>query len=105
MAVIVKFLNYKDKGLVANAAMAKEEYFIIIGKLCSSKIYKQQKCFDSVKHRLWAKAIRYGIVFLARLKVSHSDRSYIFDNAIYDTPAVVEYFLEKLGNGMAAVQR
>lgn len=76
-ALIMNFLNYNDKNMCGSASY-----------VLPTEIHKQ---------RLWAKAIRYGIIFSAGLKVFHGDCTYIFD-----TPAKVEHCLEKLGNGPVA---
>ena len=100
----MKFLNYKDKMRVVNAARVKGRVlyknwpFMFFPDL-SMEVHKQQQCFDSVKQRLRAKAIRYGIIFPAHLRVSHDNRSCIFE-----TPAEAEKFLEKLGRRVEAEQ-
>jgi hypothetical protein len=95
------FSNYKDKIHVVNAARVKgrvlyNNWQVMFFPDLSFEVHKQQKRFDSVKQRLRAKAIRYGIIFPARPRVSHGDRSYISETA--------EPFLEKLGRGVEAEQ-
>lgn len=100
-ALIMKFLNYKDKERVANAARAKgrvlyKNQHVMFFPDLPMEVHKQQKRFDDVKQRLRAKAIRYGIIYPARMRITHNDRSYIFE-----TPTEVEDFLETLSNGVA----
>lgn len=98
-ALIMKFLNFRDKESVMKAARAKGRVLyksrpVMFFPDLSTEVHKRRRRFDSVKQRLRAKAIRYGIIYPARLRVSYEERSYIFE-----TPAEAEKFLEKLGRG------
>ncbi|KAL3043438.1 hypothetical protein OYC64_003328 [Pagothenia borchgrevinki] len=83
--LIMKFLNYKDKVLVQNAArqMGKILYKdrqVMLFLDVSAELHKQRRRFDGVKRRLREMDVQYGIVFPARLRVTHGGRSCFFDN-------------------------
>lgn len=57
----------------------------------SPGVHKQQKRFDGVRQQLRDMGIQYGMLFPARLLVTHRERCYIFD-----TPARAEEFTERI---------
>lgn len=95
-ALIMKFLNFKDKVLVQEAARRKgkvlyKNYPVMFFPDLSAEVHKQRRRYDGVKQKLRAMGVRYGIVFPARLRVSHGERTYMFEN-----PSEAEHFVERI---------
>ncbi|KAK1894439.1 LINE-1 retrotransposable element ORF1 protein [Dissostichus eleginoides] len=94
--LIMKFLSYKDKVFVQNAArqmgkiLYKDRQVMLFPDI-SAELHKQRMRFDGVKRRLREMDVQYGIVFPVRLRVTHGGRSYFFDN-----PSDTENFIKDI---------
>lgn len=95
--LIMKFLNYRQKEQVLRAAKAKgkliyKDQSIRFYPDVSAEIHKKQRAYDEVRRRLCDKGInKHRIVFPSRLLLTHREKSTLFD-----TPAVVERYMEEL---------
>lgn len=94
--LIMKFLNYRDKVRVQDAARRKGKILyndrqVMLFPDVSAELHKQRRKFDEVKRKLRELNVQYGIVFPARLRVTHSGRSHFFDN-----PKEAEIFITKI---------
>lgn len=94
--LIMKFLNYKDKSTVIRAARAKGQVLfknhpVRFYEDLAAGVHKKQKEFDGVRQKLRALGIRYGMIPIARLLVTHDGQSHIFTQ-----PAEAETFVKTL---------
>lgn len=98
-ALIMRFLNFKDKERVIRAARAKgkvmfKEQEVKFFQDVSRETHIKRKRFDEVKQQLKALNVQYGILHPARLRVTHAGRSQIFD-----TPEDAAAFVRGLSDG------
>ncbi len=89
----MKFLNYKDKVRVQDAArrtgkiLYKDRQVMLFPDV-SAELHERHRKFDEVKRKLQELNIQYGIVFPAQLKVTNGGRSHYFN-----TPSEAEGFI------------
>lgn len=93
-ALIMKFLNYKDKVRVLNAAREKKEVLykgkrVMLFPDFSAEVSKKRQRYNEVKKKLRAKGLDYRFFFPSRLQVSFNGTFYTFEN-----PGEVETFLD-----------
>lgn len=93
-ALIMKFLNYKDKVRVLNAAREKKEVLykgkrVMLFPDFSAEVSKKRQRYNEVKKKLRAKGLDYRFLFPSRLQVSFNGTLYTFEN-----PGEVETFLD-----------
>ncbi len=91
----MKFINYRDKTRVTNAAKGKggdkilyKNILVMLFPDLPIEVHKQQKRFDEVKRWLRAGSIRYGMIYPACLTVTHS--------LIFETLADAEELMDKI---------
>lgn len=94
--MIMKFLNFKDKIRVMQAARKKDKimyegHHVMLFQDISTELHRKRKRFDDVKKRLRDLKIDYGIIYTAKLKLLHWGKSCVFDD-----PAGVELFIKEL---------
>lgn len=93
--VLVKFLSYRDRDTVLNAARLKEvkleNNHVMFFPDLSPKVQKQRKLFDGVKLRLRHLNRDYGLIFPARLQIWHEDTWHYFNSV-----AKADKFIDKL---------
>lgn len=93
--VLVKFLSYRDRDTVWNAARRKEVKLdnnpVMFFPDLSPKVQKQRKLFDGVKLRLRHLNRNYGLMFPAQLRIWHEDAWHYFKSA-----AKADKFIDKL---------
>lgn len=93
--MLVRFLSYRDRDRVMNAARLKEVKLensrVLFFPNLSQRVQKQRKLFDGVKLRLRDLNKNYGLIFPARLRIWHQDTWHSFDS-----PAKAEKFIDKL---------
>lgn len=92
--MIMLFQSYKEKMLVVNAARAKKQVLFKDQPVrfypdLSAEVHKQQKRFDNARLKLREIGIRYGMLFPARLLVTHGGQTRTFGS-----PSEVEKFIE-----------
>lgn len=94
--MIAKFLDYRDKERVMNAARVKKDVLfqnhrVMFFPDLSAEVNKQRRQFDEVKKKLRAKGLQYEFIFLARLRVTVNGQSHVFQ-----TPSEVDVFLTNM---------
>lgn len=90
--LIMKFSNYKDKSSVIRAARAQGQILYKNHQEdLAAGVHKKHKEFDAVRQQLRAMGIRYGMIPLARLLVTHNGQSRIFNK-----PAEAENYVRTL---------
>lgn len=93
--VLVKFLSYRDRDTVLNAARQKEVKLennrVMFFPDLSPKVQKQRKLFDGAKLRLRHLNRDYGLIFPAQLRIWHEDTWHYFKSA-----AKADKFIDKL---------
>lgn len=85
-AVIMKFLNYKDKELAARAARLKKtvqykNQNVRFYPDYSAETHRQQRLFDPVKKQLQIMGLRYGMFYPATLMVTRNGQQHFFKSA------------------------
>ena len=95
-ALIMEFLNYKDKRAVMEAARAKKdirykEQQVRFYSDLATGIHQQRKSFDPIRQELRNLGIRHGVIHPARLRITHKDRTYTFQ-----MPAEAREFVRKI---------
>ena len=100
--VIMKFLNFRDRDNVLNAAknkgklMYKERQVQFRPDLPAS-LHKKQMEYNDVRQQLRDKGIqKHRVIFPSRLLVTHGEESHTFDN-----PEAVKRFIQDLDSGPA----
>lgn len=81
--VIMKFLNYRDREAAMSAARKKKEIFYESHRLSlfpdlSPETRRMQRRYDGVKAKLRTLNIRYDMLYLALLVITHNDRRIVF---------------------------
>ena len=94
--MIMKFLNFRDKIRVMQAARKKgkimyEGHHVMFFHDISTELHKKRKHFDDVKQRLRDLKIDYGIIYPAKLRLFHEGKPRMFAD-----PASVELFIKEL---------
>jgi len=94
--MILKFLNFRDKIRVMQAARKKgkimyEGHHVMLFQDISTELHKKRKRFDDVKQRLRVLKIDYSIIYPAKLKLFHGGKPRVFAD-----PADVESFIKEL---------
>lgn len=94
--MIMKFLNFRDKVRVMQAAREKgkimyEGRHVMFFQDISTELHKKRKRFDGVKQQLRDLKIDYGIIYPAKLRVFHEGKPRVFAD-----PASVESFIKEL---------
>lgn len=94
--LILKFLNFKDKVRVQEAARRMRKILykgrqVMLFPDVSAELHKQRRRFDEVKRKLRELNVQYGIIFPARLRVTHGGRSHYFNN-----PSEAESFITNM---------
>lgn len=95
-ALIMKFLNFRDKERVLYIARNKgrvmyENHHVMFFPDLSADLHKQRRQFDGIKQELRAMDIRYGLMFPAKLRVTFKGQTHIFES-----PSAAEVFLKKI---------
>ena len=100
-AIIMRFLNDRDKVAVLRAARAKKQLLYKDKQVCfyqdlPQEEHKKQKSFDASRQRLRSLGIRHGMLIPAKMLVTYKDKTHTFGTA-----TDVEEFIQKLqeGNG------
>lgn len=93
--IIMKFLNYQDKMRVMTAARLKGKVMyngrhVMFFPDLSVEVVKQRKQYDQVKQQLRNLNINFGLIFPAKMRISHRGNSFLFH-----TPTEVEEFIQK----------
>lgn len=99
--LILKFLNYRDKGHVMRAARAKEkimygEQHIMFFSNFSVEVTRKRRRYGTVKQRLRARGKQFGRLFPAKLFTLHNGQRRVFES-----PDDVETFLHEEENNKA----
>lgn len=94
--LIMRFLNSKDKDKVLQVVRAKgkvkyDEREVKFFQDIARETHLNRRKFYEVKQQLKSMGIRYGIIFPAKLRVTHEGRDRIFEN-----PPEVENFIRNL---------
>lgn len=97
-ALVMKFLNFRDKVQVINAARAKGDVLFGTHRIRffpdqSDELRKKCRAFDGVKAKFRERGARYGLLYPAILLVTVGGRRYTFK-----TPAEAEKFLQSRDN-------
>lgn len=82
----MKFLIYKDKGVVMRAAWAKRQVLyknqpVRLYQDMTADTYKMLKEFEKARRQLCLLGLRYGMIPPAWLIVTYKQRSHIFNSA------------------------
>ncbi|KAI4801018.1 hypothetical protein KUCAC02_006181 [Chaenocephalus aceratus] len=95
-ALLIKFLNYKDKTKVMSAAYEKgkihfDKHHIMFFHDVAKETDKKRRAYDGVKTRCRDMGLRYGIQYPSSFRVTHDGNSHLFTS-----PTDVHTFLEKI---------
>lgn len=96
--LIAKFLNFKDKVRVMNAARKKNKVMFNNRQVkffsdFSTEVQRQRKAYNAVKQTLHSKGIQYGLQYPAKLRVKYRGKDIIFH-----APKDVDEFLHGIDN-------
>lgn len=83
--IIARILNYKDRGTILlaareNAPLLLENEHISIYPDFTMAVQKARNTFREVKKTLQTHNLKYAMLFPARLKIIHNQKSFFFDN-------------------------
>ncbi|KAJ4932002.1 hypothetical protein JOQ06_010437 [Pogonophryne albipinna] len=95
-ALLIKFLNYKDKTKVMSAAYEKgkihfDKHHIMFSHDVAKETDKKRRAYDGVKTRCRDMGLRYGIQYPSSFRVTHDGNSRLFTS-----PMDVHTFLKKI---------
>ena len=102
-AIIMRFLNDRDKVAVLRAARTKKQLLykdkqVRFYQDLPQEEHKKQKSFDASRQRLRSLGIRHGMLIPAKMLVTYKDKTHTFG-----TPTDVEEFIRNIqeGNGIS----
>lgn len=97
--LIVRILNYRDRDFLLQRArelglIQFENHKISLYPDYTASVQKQRSAYQAVKRKLQTAHLKYALLFPARLKIIHDQKSYYFQN-----PAEAEEWIDVMGIG------